>query len=155
MARETESREEETKLHARAPGGCLSALSLLRLAHVSNLFSSFLVWGPFSSEDSPRACAFVSFVWCISTGWRQSSPRTRSHGANYKYRGRHSAADHWDLFSWLPPLSLFLGFPFLRSVALDSGYILCFSWVLVQVAVSCVKEKELLLSLWTVHSFVE
>lgn len=52
-------------------------------------------------------------------------------------------------------LSLFLGFPFLRSVALDSGYILCFSWVLVQVAVSCVKEKELLLSLWTVHSFVE
>lgn len=106
MVREAESREEETKLHARVPGGRLSALSLLRLAHVSNLFSSFLVWGPFSSENSPRACASVSFVWCISTGWRQSSPRTRSHGANYKYRGRHSAADHWDLFSCLLSLSL-------------------------------------------------
>lgn len=153
MVREAESREEETKLHARAPGGRLSALSLLRLAHVSNLFSSFLVWGPFSSKDSPRACAFVSFVWCISTGWRQSSPRTRSHGANYKYRGRHSAADHWDLFSCL--LSLFLGFPFLRSVALDSGYILCSLGCWYKLPSLVWGGRELLLSLWTVDSFVE
>lgn len=44
-------------------------------------------------------------------------------------------------------LSLFLGFPFLRSVALDSGYILCFSWVLVQAAVSCGREGIALKSL--------
>lgn len=126
---------------------------LLRLAHVSNLFSSFLVWGSFSSEDSPRACASVSFVWCISTGWRQSSPRTRSHGANYKYRGRHSAADHCDLFSCLPPLSLprisvsQIGGPRFRVYTVSLG-----CWYKLP---SLVEGRELLLSLWTVFRGVK
>lgn len=45
----------------------------------SNLPSLFLIWGPFSSSEcNLRACSSVSFMRCISTGWRQSSPRTRS-----------------------------------------------------------------------------
>lgn len=112
----------------------------------SNLPSLFLAWGPFnSSECSLRACSSVSFMRCISTGWRQSSPRTRS--LTEPITSIEAATVRRSLrFIFLPASSLGLGFPFPRDVAPDSGCTTSLRWMLLSTTDSLKKKATTFLS---------
>lgn len=119
---------------------------LLRLAHVSNLFSSFS-FGILSAVRIARArahpCLSCDVYRLVGDNHRHRRALTEPITSIEAATVRQIIAIYFLVYL----LSLFLGFPFLRSVALDSGYILCFSWVLVQAAVSCGREGIALKSL--------
>lgn len=121
----------------------------------SNLPSLFLAWGPFSSSEcSLRACSSVSFMRCISTGWRQSSPRTRS--LTEPITSIEAATVRRSLrFIFLPASSLGLGFPFPRDVAPDSGCTTSLRWMLLSTTDSLKKKATTFLSRLYFHNLRE